>query len=98
MNPSAFNTKNKIILALTNLTQLKNWESDTWGVTVVNPLQQELVDAAATTAGYALTYAYNWKVSTPGVGLGLPARGRVLCSFLCQWRLWEAGMRLLSSI
>ena len=41
---------------------LPHWSSgkDTaWDVTVVNPLQQELVEAAATTAGHALSYAFN---------------------------------------
>jgi hypothetical protein len=32
-------------------------------VTVVNPLQTELVSRAATTAGHALTYAYNRKMT-----------------------------------
>ena len=43
----------------------------------MNPLQQELVDAAATTAGHALTYAYNWKVSRGGVGAACQREGIV---------------------
>ena len=59
---------------------LPHWSSgkDTaWDVTVVNPLQQELVETAATTAGYALTYAYSWKVSRGGVGAACQREGIV---------------------
>ena len=44
---------------------------------MVNPLQQELVETAATTAGYALTYAYSWKVSRGGVGAACQREGIV---------------------
>ena len=40
-------------------------------------MQQELVEAAATTAGYSLTYAYNWKVSRGGVGAACQREGIV---------------------
>ena len=59
---------------------LPHWSSgkDTaWDVTVVNPLQQELVEAAATTAGHALSYAFNWKVSRGGVGAACQREGIV---------------------
>ena len=69
------------------------WEYDK--LTVVNPLQQELVDTAATTAGHALSYAFNWKVSRGGVGAACQREG--LSSFLSRLRRWEAGMRQLCS-
>ena len=49
--------------------EIPNWSGgrDTGlDVTVVNPLQRELVSRAATTAGHALTYAYNRKMTQAG--------------------------------
>ena len=59
------------------LPHWSNGKDTAWDVTVVNPLQQELVDTAATTAGHALSYAFNWKVSRGGVGAACQREGIV---------------------
>ena len=43
----------------------------------MNPLHQELVDAAASTAGHTLSYAFNWKVSRRGVRAACQREGIV---------------------
>ena len=43
----------------------------------MNPLQQELVDTAATTPGHALFNAFNWKVSRGGVRAACQMEGIV---------------------
>ena len=48
-----------------------------WDVTVVNPLQGELVAQAARTAGHALSHAWNWKMTRGGVGAACQREGIV---------------------
>ena len=59
------------------LPHWSNGKDTAWDITVVNPLQQELVSAAATTAGHALTHAFNWKVARGGVGAACKREGIV---------------------
>ena len=66
---------------------LPHWSAgkDTaWDVTVVNPLQDQLVANAARTAGHALSYAYNWKVSRGGVGAACQREGIVFLPLPCE--------------